>query len=98
MCRIVKSRFKKDNIEPFVVERRKECAKCEYNSLNAQKVPYFKRVLIMLSDFYSFITGNKEEDSLGNCLACEACSIYYKSAEELEDCKLGKWKSRQKNQ
>jgi hypothetical protein len=88
---IVKSRFKKNKEEAWVEDRRKICKGCEYNSKNVEKIGLTKKLTIKLSDFYSFITGKKEEDNLGSCLACEACSIYFKSNEELENCVLGKW-------
>ena len=57
---------------------------------NVEKIPFKKRVIIWLSDFYSWICGKKEEDNLGNCTYC-GCSIFYASGEEFERCKLGKW-------
>ena len=79
---IILSRLTKPKEELEVLIKRRICKGCEYNSLNAEKIELKKRVLIWFSDFYSTITGNKEEDSLGNCLACSSCSIYYKSLYE----------------
>lgn len=88
---IVLSRFKRENQEDWVEVRRKICKVCPYNSKNQAKVKFKKRVLIYLSDFYSFITGNKEKDNLGNCTYCDSCSIYYKTSEKLESCDAKKW-------
>lgn len=87
---IVLSRFKKENQEEWVEVRRKICKVCPYNSKNQAKVKFKKRVLIYLSDFYSFITGNKERDNLGNCTLC-GCSLFYKTDEKFESCEAGKW-------
>lgn len=91
---IIFSRFKKPNTESFVEERRKICLGCEYNSLNRGRLNAKEIFLKKLSDFYSRITGNKKVDNLGNCTACDICSIYYKTAEAVEECKANppKWK------
>jgi protein-arginine kinase activator protein McsA len=88
---IVLSRFKRENQEDWVEVRRKICKACPYNSKNQAKVKFKKRVLIYLSDFYSFITGNKEKDNLGNCTACESCSVAFKTLEPYEHCPEEKW-------
>lgn len=88
---IVLSRFKKENQEEWVEVRRSICKPCVFNSKNQEKIKFNKRVLILLSDFYSFITGNKEKDNLGNCTACESCSIAFKTLEPYESCIKGKW-------
>lgn len=88
---IILSRFKKQNQEEWVEVRRSICKTCIFNSKNQKKIKFNKRVLILLSDFYSFITGNKEKDNLGNCTYCDSCSIYYKTEEKLEQCEAGKW-------
>lgn len=90
---ILKSRFKKnDSNINFVKHRRNVCELCLHNTLNnGVKLSFKKRVLKELSDFYSYITANKDEDSLGNCSACDSCSIFYKTAEEEENCPKNKW-------
>lgn len=88
---IILSRFTKTKEDEETLRRRKICKSCEFNSLNVKKIPRKKRMLKKISDFYSWITGNSEEDNLGNCLACEACSLYFKTAEILEECKKGYW-------
>lgn len=90
ISRIIKSRFKKNKEEDWVEKRRQTCKACPYNSKNVEKIPFDKRVIIYLSDFYSWICGKKKEDNLGNCTYC-GCSIFYSSSEEFERCKLGKW-------
>lgn len=92
--RILLSRIKRKQNNAQVYKRIEICLKCPYNSINTQdKISYKKRLLIRLSNFYSFITGKRQEDNKGNCLACEACSVYYKARElEDEDCPKGKWK------
>jgi hypothetical protein len=91
---IIFSRFKKPNKESFVEVRREICAKCEFSTKNIETLKWSVRVVKFFSDFYSFITLSKKVDTLGNCTACEICSIYYKTAEELEQCpaKPAKWK------
>lgn len=88
---IVLSRFKKENQEEWVEVRRSICKSCVFNSKNQEKIKLNKRVLILLSDFYSFITGNKKKDNLGNCTYCQSCSIYYLTEEKYEACPAGKW-------
>lgn len=86
MIRLIKtvilSRFTKPKEGLEVLRKRKICKGCEYNSLNVEKIELKKKLLIWFSDFYSKVTGNKEEDSLGNCIACSSCSIFYKSLYE----------------
>lgn len=89
---IVLSRFKKEkNQEDWVEVRRSFCKPCIHNSNNKSKISFKKRVLIWLSDFYSFITNTKDVDNLGNCTACDSCSIYFKTQEEYEKCPIDKW-------
>lgn len=59
-----------------------------------QKIPLSKSILKALSDFYSWIMGKSDEDSLGVCGICD-CSVYYKSVDE-DKCphpEGNKWKS-----
>lgn len=93
--KIILSRFKKTTEEEFVKQRREICRVCEYNSLNREKIPLNKLILKKLSDFYSLITGNLEVDVLGNCTACESCSIYYLTidSDECHNKKENRWKS-----
>jgi len=89
---IILSRIKRNNSEEKWVEaRRKICLGCEYNSLNVSSLNGYTFFLTTASRFYSFITGNRSVDILGECLACESCSIYYKSAEKNENCKKNRW-------
>jgi hypothetical protein len=93
--KILMSRWRKENLIEDIIKKRELCAICEYNSLNMEKIPLGKRLLKRASDFYSFICGKLHEDNLGNCTACESCSIFFKTADE-EHCPhpLGdKWKS-----
>ena len=76
---IIKSRFIKPKIDKEIERKRAICLGCEYNSNNLRRLSIFKSFLSSLSDFYSWITGNKKVDVLGNCTACKSCSIYYKS-------------------
>lgn len=88
---ILKSRFKKVD-EDFVKQRRRICKNCEYNSKNIESIDLKKRFLIYLSDLYTKITFSKSE-KLGNCMACEACDIYYKTQEIEENCVKNKWRT-----
>ena len=91
---IIKSRFTKPKESKEIKRRREICLGCEYNSNNISKLSTYKSFLASLSTFYSWITGNKDEDTLGNCTACESCSVYYKTSYE-KDCphpKGDKWK------
>lgn len=92
---IILSRIKKTKTSALVEYKRSICKKCEYNTLNLESVPPLKLIIKKLSDFYSWITGNADVDVLGNCSACEMCSIYYKSRDE-QECPHptgDKWKS-----
>lgn len=94
--RILKSRFVDNDDEDWVKQRRAICATCEYNSLNSFERTFKQKIYKHLSDFYTWITRAKNED-LGQCKCL--CSIYHKTAEELEQCyskeigKEDKWKS-----
>ena len=88
---IIFSRFKKPKIEPWIQKRRDLCKKCKWNTLNQVRLPIKVRFIKWLSDLYSWITGNSKNDNLGNCTACEICSIYYKTAEKVEYCEKEKW-------
>lgn len=92
---IITSRFTKPKEDKETERKRKICRSCEFNSLNSVKIKLSKRILIKMSDFYSWITGKGEEDNLHNCTACESCSIYYKTLYE-DHCphpKGDKWKT-----
>lgn len=88
---IIKSRFTKTKIDKEVERKRAICLGCEFNSNNISKTSAYKLFLILLSDFYSWITGNRKEDNLGNCTKCSSCSVYYKSLYSSETCPLDKW-------
>lgn len=88
---IIFSRIQKPNNEKWVADRRKECYKCEWNTENQKRIPFEKLVIKKLSDSFSWLVGKSQEDNLGNCTACSSCSIFYKSAEKVEDCPKGKW-------
>jgi protein-arginine kinase activator protein McsA len=90
---IILSRINKTKTEPWVEDRRHVCSLCPHNSKNVNSISSHKKILMYLSDFYSWITGNSEVDTLGNCLFCESCSIYYKTKTYVEDCGDGRWKS-----
>lgn len=81
---IIKSRLQKPKTDKEIERKRAICLGCEFNSNNLRKLSTYKLFLASLSDFYSWITGNKEEDNLGVCTACSSCSIFYKSQFELE--------------
>lgn len=87
---IIFSRIKKPKEDEEVLRKRSICKKCEFNSINVDNIPFNKLLLKKLSDFYSLLTGKKDEDSLGNCTDC-GCSIFYKSAEDSEFCPKNKW-------
>jgi hypothetical protein len=89
---IIRSRFKKEVVTEKVRGRRLVCNTCPFNSKNSESIPWNKKAIIKLSDFYSWICGTLDQDNLGNCLACSSCSIYYKTMEDLEICPKNKWK------
>ena len=89
---IILSRLKKPKKEQWTKDRRKECAKCQWNTKNMTKLPISKTLIKFLSDFYSTITGNYKVDILGNCTICNMCAIFYKSEEPTEKCPKNKWK------
>ena len=88
---IALSRFKKPNKEQFVKDRRNECDICDFNTKNQENLSLKVRVIKWLSDFYTWITFRKNHDILGNCSACEVCSIYFKTQTEDEECPKGYW-------
>ena len=90
---IIKSRFTKPKESKEIKRRREICLGCEYNSNNISKLSTYKSFLASLSAFYSWITGNKDEDTLGNCGFC-GFSVDYKSLQEEErpHPKGDKWK------
>lgn len=94
---ILLSRFKKTKKAQWIEDRKKECDKCPFNTKNMDKLPFTKSFVKNISDFYSFITRNGDLDVLGNCSACEMCSIYYKTETDVEYCPKNKW-GRQKLQ
>lgn len=90
---IATSRFKKPIEESWIKDRRATCSTCEWNTLNQEKLSLKTRIIKFLSDMYSKITGNADEDVLGNCghISC-GCSIYFKTSELIEKCPENKWK------
>ena len=84
VIQIIRSRFKKSE-DHEVKRKRAICKKCEFNSKNTEIKSKKQKFLKFLSDSLSFITFNKDTDNLGNCLACDVCSIYYKTIDE-EEC------------
>lgn len=91
LWRIVKSRFLKQKNEQWIQDRRDKCKNCEWNTLNKTNITIKQKFLKNLLDAYSQISGNEDEDTLGNCTACEMCSVFYKSSEKLEKCPKNKW-------
>lgn len=88
---IIKSRFKKEEEDDEVKRLRGICKFCEFNTKNLEHIQWNKKVLITISDVYSWLAGKKKEDNLGNCSIC-TCSVYYKTQENLwEDCPKGYW-------
>ena len=87
---ILLSRNKKPKTEKWVLDRRACCKSCKYNTLNLQN--YKKKLLKLLSDSLSFIMGRAEDDKLGNCTACEMCSIFFKTETKIEKCPEKLWK------
>lgn len=91
VLKIIKSRLKKEE-DKETKRLRAICKSCEFNSINVEKVTVKKTILIFFSDVLSWIMGRKEEDNLGNCLGCDSCSIFFKTAENLwETCPKNKW-------
>lgn len=92
---IILSRIKKTKTTKEIEFKRKQCKTCEFNTLNIKKLTLKQKLIKLLSDFYSFTTFNRKVDVLGNCTACELCSVYYKTIDE-EHCPHpggDKWKS-----
>lgn len=88
---IVLSRIKKPNQEKYVIDRRAICKECKFNSKNQESLSLKVRLLIMLSDFYTWITLN-EKTELGTCAHKNCgCDIFYKSIETDEKCPEGYW-------
>ena len=95
LIKIIKSRFKKEPKEKWVMERRKICKTCPYNTKNQQTLSLKVRVYKKLSDFLTWITLSENED-LGSCghETC-GCDVYFKTMMEEEQCSdiPPKWKS-----
>lgn len=89
---IINSRFKTIKETRLIRKRRLTCLACPFNSLNVKSLSKTQFFLTAASNFYSFLTGRKKEDTLGNCTACGGCSIYFKTAEDLETCPKKLWK------
>lgn len=89
---IILSRFKNNKEEIWIKKRREICLECKHNSLIGGTPNMYKFFLATLSSFYSWLVGKSKEDSLGNCTACDSCSIYYKTLELDETCPKHKWK------
>ena len=88
---ILLSRIKHNKEEEWILDRRRICSECDYNTLNGGSLKGYRYFLAIASYQYSKLMGREKEDILGECSAC-GCSIYYKS-ESLEDCVKGKWKT-----
>ena len=91
---IVNSR-KEVPVEPWVLERRKICHGCEYNSKNFFKVPLKQKIYRFLSNLLTLVMTGKKNKSDDECTVCY-CTLYYKTKTEVENCEhpLGdKWKS-----
>lgn len=88
--RILRSRFLNISDDKEFERKKSICLKCEFNSKNTEKIILYKKILIRLSDFYSWITGNSDKDNLGNCLGCKSCSVYYKLADN-DKCPKNYW-------
>ena len=82
---IIFSRFKKPNTESFVEMRRGICKKCPLNTKNNASLSLKIRITKYFSDKYSFFTGKKKLDDLGNCSVC-GCSIYFMTANSGDSC------------
>ena len=94
---IIKSRFIKPKIDKEIERKRAICLGCEYNSNNLRRLSIFKSFLSSLSDFYSWITGNKKVDVLGVCNIC-SCSLYFKTMFNSEKCEYpggSRWQNKQ---
>lgn len=90
--RIITSRLKKPKKDKEVERLREICKICDYNTKNVENISINKKIIIFLSDLYSWLTGNKKEDNLANCSIC-GCSIFYKTQEyQFEECPKGYWK------
>ena len=94
---IIKSRFIKPKIDKEIERKRAICLGCEYNSNNLRRLSIFKSFLSSLSDFYSWVTGNKKVDVLGVCNIC-SCSLYFKTLFNSEKCEYpsgSRWETKQ---
>ena len=80
---IIKSRFKKETGEDWIIQRREVCLQCPHNSINSSEITLKQKVYKRLSDFYTWLTIDKNED-LGECIC--GCSVYYLSREPESEC------------
>ena len=89
LFRILRSRFIKTKQESWIEHRRKICSTCPLNTQNLKNVSLKIKILIKLSNFYSFITLAKFRE-LGTCSLC-GCPIFFKSQDKEEECEANKW-------
>ena len=91
---IVNSR-KEVPVEPWVLERRKICHKCAFNSKNFYKVSLKQKIYRFFSNLLTLILTGKMNKSDDECTVCY-CTLYYKTKEEVEVCEHpsgSQWKS-----
>lgn len=88
---IIKSRFKKPIEEEWVLERRKECLSCPFNSKNTEKISFKQKVYRMLSNLLTLVTKGRFNKDDSECTVC-GCTLEFKIPERLEYCPKNKWK------
>jgi hypothetical protein len=88
---ILLSRVKTTEEKDWILKRRETCLSCKHNTLNGSALSWYKFFLATLSSLYSYLMNKSNLDVLGNCTACQACSIYFKTAEEEEICPKNMW-------
>lgn len=89
---IVLSRFKTDQNQKWVVDRRTICASCPFNSLNTEKISFKMKVMKFLSDALTWVT-RADNEEIGECVHPECgCSVFMKTKIKDEECPENKWK------
>lgn len=88
---ILLSRNKKPNQEQWVLDRKKECDKCPFNTKNMKSISIKQKVLRFLSNLLTLIMTGKLNEDNSECNLC-GCTLSFKQIEITEKCDDNRWK------
>lgn len=89
---IILSRFRKEQNEPWVKERRVICLSCTFNTKNIIKISFKQKIIRFFSNVLTLLLTGKLDKDNSECSIC-GCPLKYKIPEITEECDKGKWKS-----